>query len=98
MSKEFIPFLTHSEITNEIYIVYGKGKKVCVTDQVVKAMKETGRLNDKTIAEWIKHSYEDEITGFVHILYECNKCNGFTSKNTKYCPNCGAKMEGSGKE
>ena len=39
------PFLAHSEITNEIYIICGK-KKYCVTDQVISAMKATGRLNE----------------------------------------------------
>jgi len=38
------PFIAHSEITNEIYIIYGK-KKYCVTDQAINAMKATGRLN-----------------------------------------------------
>ena len=38
------PFLAHSEITNDIYIICGK-KKYCVTEQVISAMKATGRLN-----------------------------------------------------
>ena len=41
------PFLAHSEITNEIYIIYGK-KKYCVTDQVISAMKATGRLSERS--------------------------------------------------
>ena len=39
------PFIAHSEISNEIYIISGK-KKYCVTEQVVSAMKATGRLTD----------------------------------------------------
>lgn len=42
-----IPYIAHSELTNEIYIVYGK-EKVCVTEQVVKAMQATGRISDDT--------------------------------------------------
>ena len=38
------PFIAYSEITNEIYIVYGRDKKVLVTNQVLKAMEDTGRL------------------------------------------------------
>lgn len=37
------PFIAHSEITNEIYIICGKNKYP-VTEQVIKAMKATGRL------------------------------------------------------
>lgn len=43
MEKE--PHIAHSEITNEIYIVIGK-KKYCVTDQVIRAMIETGRMKE----------------------------------------------------
>lgn len=39
------PFIAHSEISNEIYIIIGK-KKYCVTEQVISAMKATGRLKD----------------------------------------------------
>ena len=41
MTKE--PFIAHSEITNEIYIVCGT-EKYLVTEQVIKAMQDTGRL------------------------------------------------------
>lgn len=40
--KKYEPFIAHSEITNEIYIVVG-GDKYCVTDQVLKAVQQTGR-------------------------------------------------------
>lgn len=46
------PFLAHSEISNEIYIICGK-KKYPVTEQVVSAMKATGRLNARPQGEWI---------------------------------------------
>ena len=52
MTKE--PFITHSEITNEIYIVCG-AEKYLVTEQVVKAMRSTGRLEQPTIEEILSH-------------------------------------------
>ncbi len=41
------PFIAHSEITNEIYIVCGT-EKYLVTEQVIKAMQNTGRLEQPT--------------------------------------------------
>lgn len=40
------PFISHSEITGEIYIVCGT-KKYNVTEQVIRAMRETGRLEQQ---------------------------------------------------
>lgn len=83
------PFLAHSEITNEIYIIYGK-KKYCVTEQVISAMKATGRLNKRPQGEWIK----DEDTG----LIGCSCCHiVWLRGTTAYCPNCGADMRGNKK-
>ena len=44
MTKE--PFIAHSEMTDEIYIVCGT-KKYLVTEQVIKAMQNTGRLEQQ---------------------------------------------------
>lgn len=44
MTKE--PFIAHSEITDEIYIVCGT-EKYLVTEQVIKAMQNTGRLEQQ---------------------------------------------------
>lgn len=41
MTKE--PFIAHSEMTNEIYVICGR-EKYPVTEQVIKAMQDTGRL------------------------------------------------------
>lgn len=41
-----VPYIAHSELTNEIYIIDGKNKH-CVTDQVIKAMRATNRLLDR---------------------------------------------------
>ena len=40
-----VPFISHSEITDTIYIVCG-ANKYNVTEQVIKAMRATGRLSD----------------------------------------------------
>lgn len=44
MNKE--PHIEWSEITEEIYIVIGRNKYP-VTEQVIKAMRETGRLKER---------------------------------------------------
>jgi len=51
------PFLAHSEISNEIYIICGK-KKYPVTEQVISAMKATGRLNERPQGKWKKTGEE----------------------------------------
>ena len=40
------PFIVHSEITNEIYVICG-AEKYPVTEQVIKAMQNTGRLEQQ---------------------------------------------------
>ena len=84
------PFLAHSEITNEIYIIYGK-KKYCVTDQAISAMKATGRLNVRSQGEWMNKG----------IYQECSECfcgcmftisDKIMNGGLNFCPNCGAKM------
>lgn len=37
------PFIAHSDVTGRIYIISGK-EKCDVTDQVIKAMEDTGRM------------------------------------------------------
>ena len=80
------PFLAHSEISNEIYIICGK-KKYPVTEQVISAMKATGRLNERPQGEWLD-IYSS------HIAYKCSCC-GVQIPITdlfNYCPNCGSDM------
>lgn len=62
MSHE--PFIAHSDLTQEIYIIQGKSK-YCVTDQVVSAMKATGRLTEPKKGHWIWQT-ED--------IYKCSEC------------------------
>ena len=81
------PFLAHSEISNEIYIICGK-KKYPVTEQVISAMKATGRLNERPQGEWL-HPYKSDIA------CECSNCHRQMPITNYYhfCPNCGAIME-----
>ncbi len=38
-------------------------------------------------------SYMDDFNGDMHIGFQCSKCKAILNK-TKYCGNCGAKMDG----
>ena len=44
MTRE--PFIAHSELTNEIYIVSGR-EKYCVTEQVIKAVNAIKALEQE---------------------------------------------------
>lgn len=44
--KNDTPFIAHSELTDEIYVIYKKAK-YCVTDQVMKAVVATNRVIPK---------------------------------------------------
>lgn len=87
MTRE--PFIAHSELTNEIYIVVGK-EKYRVTEQAIKAVMAIKALEQQPeTAHWIK--VPDEETFF------CSKCNARLYDEQiylpfNYCPNCGAKM------
>lgn len=41
---------------------------------------------------WIEHEFEDEPCFGTD--YECSACGKFQYEDTRYCPNCGAKMDG----
>lgn len=53
MTKE--PFIAHSEMTNEIYIVCGT-EKYPVTEQVIKAMQNTGRLERQSSEDCVSRA------------------------------------------
>ena len=90
MSKQ-TPFIAHSEITDEIYIIVGR-EKYCVTEQVLKAVQQTGRAEPVRRGRWIK--VNDDV-------YSCSVCGmeiiiagDPKDENANYCINCGAKMNG----
>lgn len=58
------PFIAHSDLTREIYIIQGKSK-YCVTEQVVNAMKATGRLIEPKKGHWIWQTKD---------IYMCSEC------------------------
>ena len=41
---------------------------------------------------WVEHEFEDEPCFGTE--YECSACGKFQYGDSKYCPNCGAKMDG----
>ena len=92
------PFLAHSEISNEIYIICGRNKYP-VTEQVISAMKATGRLNERPQGDWI---LIDDVTDPLDHLnrHKCSACgriirvyDGQTLSDYPFC-HCGADMRG----
>lgn len=77
MTKE--PFIAHSEITDEIYIVCGR-EKYSVTEQVIKAMQDTGRLKQSP-TDVIERS---KINRVIEELCEKVKNRGFLSCESDY--------------
>lgn len=75
------PFIAHSEVTDCIYIVYGN-KMYEVTDQVIEAMKNTGRLSEHKKGEWI--------TSFSYV--KCSECGEPFIIRSNFCPSCGCDM------
>jgi hypothetical protein len=56
MTRE--PFIAHSELTNEIYIVAGK-EKYRVTEQVIKAVMATKALEQEDILDKLRAEIEE---------------------------------------
>lgn len=50
-----------------------------------------GRWSDNMV------SYMDDFNGDIHIGFRCSECKAILNK-TKYCGNCGAKMDGKDSE
>lgn len=89
-----VPYLAHSELTNEIYVVVGN-EKYRVTEQAKRAVKAVNK------GHWIEGRTNNPN---IHNIL-CSRCfEGYPSKghansqNTrekyKWCPNCGAYMVG----
>lgn len=61
-------------------------------------IQKFGELEDKAEGEWITPT---TINGRAFNVPHCSVCEGIpcgVDKNTKFCPNCGAKMQGAGDE
>lgn len=81
------PFIAHSEISNEIYIICGRNKYP-VTEQVIRAMKATGRLDERPKGHWI-----EEPGNIPH----CSVCGTYSDDADRedggfYCTHCGSLM------
>lgn len=84
------PFIAHSELTNEIYIVAGK-EKYRVTEQAIKAVMAIKALEkEPRKGHWIDCDVSDDYSADG---YDCSVCGVNSEYVTSYCPNCGAKME-----
>lgn len=42
---------------------------------------------------WISQEYMSEIDSFIYTEYKCSNCREISKKKSKYCPNCGKKMD-----
>ncbi len=45
------------------------------------------------VYQWIEHIDRDDYDDSEELWYECPCCNGKHYRDSKYCPDCGAKME-----
>ena len=73
MTKE--PFIAHSDLTNEIYIVCGS-RKYLVTEQVIKAMQNTGRLEQQSCDDCVSRA---EV---LQMIEDIQNAGGFIGYNT----------------
>lgn len=64
--------------------------------QTLKWLKDYKRLLESLENQKTGHWYEIEHSSADFPIYICSECNcgSGISKDFKYCPNCGAKMEG----
>lgn len=82
------PFISHSEITDAIYIVCGT-KKYDVTEQVIRAMMKTRRLEQqRQHGEWIPINIHGETWE-----YKCSICGAEVDTDFPNCPYCLANMQ-----
>ena len=87
--------------------VITKAKKSCQIEYVGKSGMKKGRvcvsrqgynqIIKQRFGEWLKHVGEQWYSSEsyrTYTYYKCSICDGFSEKNTDFCPNCGAKMKG----
>ena len=83
MTRE--PFIAHSELTNEIYIVVGK-EKYRITEQAIKAVMAIKALEQEPILDKVRAeimdtgAYEQEVNGNTEFLKGINYCLGVIDK------------------
>jgi DNA-directed RNA polymerase subunit RPC12/RpoP len=73
---------------------YRHAKEMCVVGGCVLELKEcvpTADVVEVRHGEWVKTTYPE-----VHRCSHCNKPSNTSKGMPKYCPNCGAKMDGKG--
>ena len=68
------------------------------TEQAYKNGYEQGKKDAVKHGRWAENErimYDSVREEEVHLFtYVCSVCNGEVMNNTKYCPNCGARMDG----
>lgn len=60
------------------------------TEMMVKGFEE----GLKKHGYWIKHESAEEYNGYLISNYECSECHCWKREDSKYCPECGLKMDG----
>ena len=84
--------MTKDQLANFIESTKGKwtfqteSGRVIKGEEIEKQIIESLR-NSKPKAKW-------EMIGIFGLAYKCSRCKENSVKNSNYCPNCGAKMEG----
>lgn len=104
MTRE--PFIAHSELTNEIYIVVGK-EKYRVTEQAIKAVMAIKALEQEPIIDKLKEKDEPKAVRYegdgyadgamVYDMAFCPNCEYEFEEDSEnwecdFCPNCGQKL------
>ena len=82
--KEWLPELELMARYNTSSIDYQRYKALNTAIKALEQEPKTGYW-----MHWISHYEEDEKVGW----YECDRCHTERAFKTKFCPDCGAKMQ-----
>lgn len=74
------------EATKGQWIFKTESGRVIKGEEIEKQIIESLR-NSKPKAQW-------KMIGTIGLAFKCSRCKENSIKNSNYCPNCGAKMEG----
>lgn len=102
LNPRHVPYITQSDVDNEQTIEQDWNEIIVICDNcghAVQAKREDCKVStiDPVVhGEWVLTDYEDENT------YRCSVCDEMwmflcgtpLDNGAKYCPNCGAKMDG----